>query len=61
MLSQHIGAPAEAIVKKGDKVEIGQLIAKAKEDVLSVNIHSSSDGEVVAVSDKNIIIRRKVK
>ena len=61
MLSQHIGAPAEAIVKKGDKVEIGQLIAKAKEDALSVNIHSSSDGEVVAVSDKNIIIRRKVK
>ncbi|MEG0033957.1 MAG: electron transporter RnfC, partial [Mucinivorans sp.] len=27
--AQHIGAPAEALVKKGDKVVVGQMIAKA--------------------------------
>ena len=26
-LSQHIGAPAKAVVKKGDRVLVGQLIA----------------------------------
>ena len=28
-LSQHIGAPAKALVKKGDHVKIGQLIGEA--------------------------------
>ena len=28
-LSQHIGAPAKAVVKKGDRVLVGQLIAEA--------------------------------
>ncbi len=55
-LSQHIGAPAEAIVKKGDKVTAGQLIAKPKDDALSVGIHASLSGTVRDVTDKNIII-----
>lgn len=57
MLSQHIGAPAQAVVNVGDKIKSGQLIAKAADGALSVNIHSSIDGEVTGVSDKNIIIR----
>lgn len=57
MLSQHIGAPAKAVVSVGDKVKVGQLIACAAENGLSVNIHSSTDGEVTAVNEKNIIIR----
>lgn len=28
-LAQHIGAPAVALVKKGDEVKVGTLIAKA--------------------------------
>ena len=28
-LSQHIGAPAKPVVKKGDKVKVGTLIAEA--------------------------------
>ena len=28
-LSQHIGAPSKAIVKKGDEVKVGQKIAEA--------------------------------
>lgn len=55
-LSQHIGAPAEAVVKKGDSVTAGQLIAKPKEDALSVGIHTPLNGKVTDVTDKNIII-----
>lgn len=47
-LSQHIGAPAEAIVAKGDRVRTGQLIAKSA-GFVSSNIHSSVTGVVTAV------------
>ena len=55
LLSQHIGAPAKAVVKKGDKVKTGQLIAEAGKG-LSVNIHASMDGIVTKVCDDFIII-----
>ena len=44
-LSQHIGAPATALVKKGDRVLQGQMIAKAG-GFVSANIHSSVSGTV---------------
>ena len=44
-LSQHIGAPAQALVKKGDMVKVGTLIAKAG-GFVSSNIHSSVSGKV---------------
>lgn len=44
-LSQHIGAPAQPIVKKGDMVKVGTLIAKAG-GFVSANIHSSVSGKV---------------
>jgi len=55
MLSQHIGAPAVAVVKTGDRVERGQLIARAAEG-LSVNIHSSVGGIVTRVDDKSVTV-----
>ncbi len=55
-VSQHIGAPAQAAVKKGDKVEAGQIIASAA-DGLSVNIHASITGQVSDVTDKYIEIK----
>jgi electron transport complex protein RnfC len=51
-VSQHIGAPAEPIVTKGDFVKVGQIIAKAK-GFVSANIHSSVSGTVVKI-DKAI-------
>ena len=45
---QHIGAPAEPIVQKGDKVKVGQLIAKSS-GFVSANIHSSVSGTVKKV------------
>ena len=56
LLSQHIGAPATAIVSKGDKVEAGQIIATAAENALSVNIHASLSGTVAEVNNKSITI-----
>jgi electron transport complex, RnfABCDGE type, C subunit len=47
-VSQHLGAPAEPIVAKGDKVKVGQLIAKAS-GFISANVHSSVSGEVIAI------------
>ena len=44
-ISQHIGAPSEPIVKRGDEVKIGQLIAKSA-GFVSANIHSSVSGKV---------------
>ncbi len=47
-VGQHIGAPAEAIVQKGDQVKVGQLIAKSS-GFVSANIHSSVSGKVTKV------------
>lgn len=51
LLSQHIGAPAEACVKKGDFVKKGQVIGTAK-GFVSVPIHASTSGEVIAVEPR---------
>lgn len=56
-LQQHIGAPAEAVVKKGDRVTAGQVIGKSSQDKLGVNIHSSVTGEVIDVNDKFVTIK----
>ncbi|MBE9468472.1 MAG: electron transport complex subunit RsxC [Bacteroidetes bacterium] len=44
-ISQHIGAPAKLLVKKGDKVKVGQKIAESG-GFVSANIHSSVSGTV---------------
>ena len=49
-ISQHIGAPATAIVKKNDEVKVGQLIAKSS-GFVSANIHSSVSGTVFKLAD----------
>jgi electron transport complex protein RnfC len=49
-LGQHIGAPATPVVKKGDKVKVGQLIAKSN-GFVSANIHSSVSGTVAKIDN----------
>lgn len=58
-LSQHIGAPAVSVVKPGDNVVAGQVIAKAADNALSVNIHSSADGVVLSCDSGQIIIEQE--
>ena len=55
-LSQHIGAPAVPVVKKGDKVLSGQMIASAADKALSVAIHSPVNGTVTEVNKSKITI-----
>lgn len=47
-LSQHIGAPANPVVAKGDKVKVGTLIAEAG-GFVSAPIHSSVSGTVLKI------------
>ncbi len=58
-LSQHIGAPAVSIVKVGDEVKEGQMIAAPAENALSLPIHASIDGVVAAVTEHDITIQAK--
>ena len=55
---QHIGAPARPVVKAGDPVTCGQLIAAAPETGLGVNLHASVDGVVTGVTEAQITIER---
>ncbi|RQD68083.1 MAG: electron transport complex subunit RsxC [Tindallia sp. MSAO_Bac2] len=47
-LSQHIGAPNEPLVKKGDKVKVGQKIGDSTE-FISAPVHASANGVVTDV------------
>ncbi len=49
-LVQHIGAPAQAVVKEGDKVKVGELLAKAG-GFVSANICSPVSGTVTKIGD----------
>ncbi|OIP02022.1 MAG: electron transporter RnfC [Bacteroidetes bacterium CG2_30_32_10] len=49
-LIQSLGAPPEPVVAKGDKVKVGQLIAKGNA-FISSNIHASVSGTVSKIED----------
>jgi electron transport complex protein RnfC len=52
-LQQHIGEPAEPIVKVGERVLKGQMIARASEYV-SVPVHASTSGQVIAIEERAV-------
>lgn len=58
-MSQHIGAPAEPAVEKGDKVFVGTVLGKAN-GFISANVISSVSGEVVAVEPRLTVSGSKV-
>ena len=49
-MSQHIGAPAKVVVKKGDAVKVGTVVGEAG-GFISAPVHSSVSGKVVAVEE----------
>ncbi len=57
-ISQSIGAPAEIVVAVGQKVEEGELIAKAN-GFVSANVHSSIPGTVVAIDELFLSVGKK--
>lgn len=58
-LKQHIGVSACPIVKNGDKVKRGTLIAERKKDTLGSNIYASICGTVKSVTDEYIEIDKE--
>ncbi len=47
-LVQHIGAPAQPVVEKGQKVKVGELLAKAG-GFVSANIHAPFSGTITKI------------
>ncbi|MDQ7095278.1 4Fe-4S dicluster domain-containing protein [Desulfosporosinus sp. PR] len=54
-LRQHVGAPSQPIVKVGQQVQKGDLIAVIPEKALGANIHASISGVVKEISDSIVI------
>lgn len=54
-LSQHIGAPAAAVVKAGDKVRAGQVIGEIPAKAMGARIHASLSGTVSQVNGSVVI------
>ena len=52
-LQQHIGAPAKAIVKVGEKVKLGQKIGE-QQGFVSCNVHSSVSGKVIGIEEHEL-------
>lgn len=55
--SQHIGQPAKPVVKTGERVRKGQLVADVEENKLGSPIHASIDGVVNQVTQNALTIR----
>ena len=53
-LSQHIGAPAVPVVKKGDKVLVGQKIAEAG-GYVSAPIYATVSGTVKSIEPRRVV------
>lgn len=49
-VKQHIGSAAKILVKKGDNVKVGTLLADA-DGIVSSDVHSSVSGEVIKVEE----------
>ena len=56
-LRMHIGAPSVPVVRPGETVKKGQLIADIPEGKLGAKLHASIDGTVSAVTEQYIEIQ----
>ena len=59
LLRQHIGAPATPVVKVGDSVKRGTLLAAPEK--LGANVHSSVDGVVKEITEEAVIVEASEK
>jgi Na+-translocating ferredoxin:NAD+ oxidoreductase RnfC subunit len=55
LLRQHAGAPAVPVVKTGDRVHVGDLLAMPQQGKLGARVHASIDG-VVKVTNEAVVI-----
>jgi Na+-translocating ferredoxin:NAD+ oxidoreductase RnfC subunit len=57
-LKQHVGKPASATVKVGDKVKVGDVVAATAYEDLGTTMHASINGKVSAITDRFVIIEK---
>ena len=55
LLKQHAGAPAVPVVKSGDRVRAGDLLAAPQQGKLGARVHASIGGVVKVTGDAVII------
>ncbi len=55
-LKQHVGKPASAVVKVGDRVSRGQAVAVTAYEDLGTCMHASIDGTVKEITDRCVVI-----
>jgi Na+-translocating ferredoxin:NAD+ oxidoreductase RnfC subunit len=58
MLQQHVGVPSVPVVKVGDAVREGHVVATVAEGKLGSNIHASIDGRVTRIDQTSIWVER---
>lgn len=56
--SQHVGKPATATVNVGDKVNLGDVVARTSADALGTTMHASISGTVKEITDRFVVIER---
>jgi Na+-translocating ferredoxin:NAD+ oxidoreductase RnfC subunit len=54
-LQQHIGVPAVPVVGPGDRVTVGDVVAREADTGMSVPIHASINGTVRSIGDEIVI------
>ena len=54
-LKQHLGAPAQPVVRVGDTVAKGDLVGEIPKDALGARVHASIAGRVEHVGDSVVI------
>jgi Na+-translocating ferredoxin:NAD+ oxidoreductase RnfC subunit len=55
LLKQNAGAPAVPVVKTGDRVRQGDLIATPEQGKLGAPVHASIEGRVMITNDAIVI------
>ncbi|MBI5445403.1 MAG: electron transport complex protein RnfC, partial [Deltaproteobacteria bacterium] len=55
-LRQHTGTPGVPVVRPGDEVKEGQLVAAIPDQALGANLHASIAGKVREVGSGAIVI-----
>ena len=57
-LKQHVGKPASAVVKAGDRVSVGDVVAQTAYEDLGTTMHASIGGTVTEVTERFVKIER---
>ena len=55
-LRQHVGKPAEPIVRVGEQVTKGQLIARMADGALGAAVHASMAGSISDINEERIVL-----